>query len=125
MSDIRAVVFDIGNVLVGWRPEAYFDRQIGPERRKRLFAEVDLDGMNLRVDRGAPFAESVRTLARAHPDWATEIMRWHDDWSEMFAPVIARNVALLRALRAQGMPVFACRISGAKPSKSPVQPTRF
>ena len=63
--------------------------------------------MNLRVDRGAPFAESVRTLARAHPDWATEIMRWHDDWPEMFAPVIARNVALLRALRAQGMPVFA------------------
>ena len=24
MNDIHAVVFDIGNVLVGWQPEAFF-----------------------------------------------------------------------------------------------------
>lgn len=107
MSAIKAVVFDIGNVLVGWQPKAYFDSQIGAARRKRLFAEVDLDGMNLNVDRGAPFAGSVRALAAQHPDWAQEIMLWHDGWSQMFTPVIAQNVALMRALRKQGMPVFA------------------
>ena len=107
MSGIKAVVFDIGNVLVGWQPEVYFDSQIGEARRKRLFAEVDLDGMNLRVDRGAPFEGSVRALAAQHPDWADDIMHWHDRWSQMFTPVIAENVALLRGLRLQGMPVFA------------------
>lgn len=107
MSGIQAVVFDIGNVLVGWQPEAYFDSQIGAARRKRLFAEVDLEGMNLRVDRGAPFAQSVQELALMHPEWSTEIMLWQDGWSQMFAPVITENVALLRALRSQGMPVFA------------------
>lgn len=107
MSDIRAVVFDIGNVLVGWQPELFFDSQIGTERRKRLFDEVDLHGMNLAVDRGAPFADSVRTLAAQHPGWAQEIMLWHDGWSHMFAPVIDANVTLMRGLRAQGMPVFA------------------
>lgn len=107
MTAIEAVIFDIGNVLVAWQPERFFDSQIGADRRKRLFSEVDLHGMNLAVDRGAPFAESVRNLAAQHPDWAEEIMLWHSGWSQMFAPVIAENVALLHGLRAQGIPVFA------------------
>ena len=27
---VEAVVFDIGNVLLEWPPERYFDRTIGP-----------------------------------------------------------------------------------------------
>jgi 2-haloacid dehalogenase len=42
MARIEAVVFDIGNVLVHWDPDGFYDRVIGPERRARLFAEVDL-----------------------------------------------------------------------------------
>ncbi|MFT4621252.1 MAG: 2-haloacid dehalogenase, partial [Polaromonas sp.] len=42
---VQAVVFDIGNVLIEWVPERYFDRVYGEEMRKRLFEEVDLHGM--------------------------------------------------------------------------------
>jgi 2-haloacid dehalogenase len=107
MTDIGVVIFDIGNVLVAWQPEQFFDSQIGPERRQELFAEVDLHAMNLAVDRGAPFAGSVRALAGKHPAWADEIMLWQTGWPQMFGPVIARNVALLHDLRAQNIPVFA------------------
>lgn len=107
MSRTEAVVFDIGNVLVSWQPEVFYDGQIGVARRERLFSEVDLEGMNLAVDRGAAFAASVHALAAQHPAWAEEIMLWHEAWSQIFTPVIAENVALLRSLRAQGMPVFA------------------
>ncbi len=27
---IQAVIFDIGNVLIRWQPEAFYDRVIGP-----------------------------------------------------------------------------------------------
>jgi 2-haloacid dehalogenase len=30
---IEAVVFDIGNVLIEWHPERYFDRTIGEEKK--------------------------------------------------------------------------------------------
>lgn len=103
----EAVVFDIGNVLLGWQPEAFYDGLIGPERSRALFAEVDLEGMNARVDRGDPFGSSVLALRDAHPDWATEIQVWHDRWIEMLTPVIGENVALLRALKARGVPVSA------------------
>ena len=52
---IEAVVFDIGRVLIHWDPEGFYDRVIGQDRRRALFAEVDLERMNLRVDLGDPF----------------------------------------------------------------------
>ena len=65
---IDAVVFDIGNVLVEWRPEDAFDRLIGEEKRRALFAAVDLDTMNARVDLGDEIADVVADCAAAHPE---------------------------------------------------------
>lgn len=107
MPDIGAVVFDIGNVLFHWDPEGFYDRAIGPERRARLFAEVDLGGMNARIDLGESFSGLVEATAEAHPSWAAEIRMWRDDWIGMAQPAIPLSVALLRALRGKGVPVFA------------------
>lgn len=107
MSRIEAVIFDIGNVLVEWQPERFYDRTIGEDRRRRLFAEVDLAGMNERVDMGEDFAATIYAMAEAHPEWRDEIRMWHDNWIEFFAPVIPHSLELLRALRAKGVPVFA------------------
>ena len=104
---VKAVVFDIGNVLVGWQPEAFYDRVIGQERRQRLFAEVDLHTMNQAVDAGAPLQATVHACADRHPEWAAEIRLWHDRWAEMLTPRIEGSIALLRALRRAGVPVFA------------------
>ena len=104
---IEAVVFDIGNVLIEWQPERYYDRRIGEDRRRKLFAEIDLHDMNEQVDRGEDFRSTVYDMAARHPDWHDEIRHWHDHWIELASPEIPRSVALLRALRARGVPVFA------------------
>ncbi|MEL6169553.1 MAG: HAD family phosphatase [Pseudomonadota bacterium] len=104
---VDAVVFDIGNVLIEWHPERFYDAEIGAERRKELFATVPLEKMNLEVDRGAPFRASVEALATAHPDWSVEIMLWHDRWIDMASPAIDESAVLLRALKKQGVSVFA------------------
>ena len=56
---IEAVIFDIGNVLIEWQPERFYDAEIGEERRRALFETVDLHGMNDRVDRGHDFKETI------------------------------------------------------------------
>ena len=67
----QAVIFDIGNVLVGWRPEQFYDSVIGPEARRRLFAAVDLHSMNDGIDRGA--REGERSQDREAPRAGAQI----------------------------------------------------
>ncbi len=103
----EAVIFDIGNVLTRWKPEAFYDRVIGEDRRRLLFAEVDLHGMNEIVDAGGLFRETIYGWADRHPGWAPEIRMWYDRWIELASPRIEGSIALLRALRRRGVPVFA------------------
>lgn len=104
---IQAVVFDIGNVLLEWHPERFFDSVIGPDRRLALFAAVDLSGMNERIDLGENFHEALAEMAASHPDWKTEIDIWHDRWIDMASPVIDHSVRLMAALQRRGIPVFS------------------
>ncbi len=104
---IKAVVFDIGNVLIEWQPERFYDSVIGEERRREMFGTVDLHGMNERVDLGHPFRETIYDTAEAYPDWGDEIRMWHDRWLELATPVIDRSVRLMRALQAKDIPVYS------------------
>lgn len=104
---IEAVIFDIGNVLIEWQPERYYDRVIGEDRRRAMFSEVDLHGMNDLVDQGHHFTYTIYSWAEKYPEWRDEIRMWHDDWIEMAAPAIPHSVRLLRALRSNRVPVFA------------------
>lgn len=103
----EAVIFDIGNVLTQWQPEAFYDRVIGEDRRRALFGAVDLHGMNALVDNGALFRETIYDWADRHPAWAPEIRMWYDRWIELASPRIEGSILLLRALRRRGVPVFA------------------
>ncbi|MEQ6249707.1 HAD family phosphatase [Sulfitobacter sp. HNIBRBA3233] len=103
----QAVIFDIGNVLIEWQPERFFDAQIGQERRRALFAAIDLHAMNDRVDRGENFTSVLEETAANHPDFHDAVMLWHDRWLDMASPAIDHSVRLMRALQGRGVPVFS------------------
>src|SRR5690606_22907604 len=80
---------------------------IGEAQRRAMFAQVDLHGMNDRVDRGEDFRGTIYTVAEQYPEWRTEIRDWHDNWLALAQPAIAHSVRLMRALQRRGVPVFA------------------
>lgn len=110
---IDAVVFDIGRVLLEWEPEAFYDRKIGPERRKALFAECNLYEMNTAIDLGEHSRDVAYDHAERFPAWADEIRLWHDNWIDMASPDIPGSAIILRALKAKGVPIFALTNFGA------------
>jgi len=111
---IDVVIFDIGNVLIEWNPERHYDATIGEARRKEMFAVVDLHGINLGIDTGAPFRQTIERAAKENPAFHDEIMMWYFDWDKMATPQIPHSVALLRALRAKGVRVIALTNFGAE-----------
>jgi len=102
-----AVIFDIGNVLIEWQPERFYDATIGETRRRAMFDAVDLHWMNERVDRGENFTDTIYATAEEYPEWRSEIRMWHDRWIELATPVIDHSVRLMKALQAQNIPVFS------------------
>ena len=61
---MKAVVFDIGNVLIHWDPVPAFLPELGSAARVRDFmVRVDFGARNLRADGGTPFADLAGELA--------------------------------------------------------------
>jgi 2-haloacid dehalogenase len=104
---VQAVIYDIGNVLIAWNPERYYDARMGVDARVRMFAEADPHAMNELIDAGGLFRETIYDWAARHPDWEVELRWWYDHWIDMAQPRIEGSITLLRRLRAKGVPVFA------------------
>lgn len=112
---IEAVVLDIGNVLLKWNPEPFYETLLGQARKEALFAQVDLYAMNLRVDRGEDLRDVVYTTADQHPEWRDEIRHWHDSWLNFVHGDIALSVQLMEQLQVRGVPVFSLTNFGLGP----------
>lgn len=103
----RAVVFDVGNVLIDWQPGRVYERLV-PDAAERaaLFARVDFAAFNLEGDRG-DLAEATEAAAARHPADAPLVRAWRERWEEMFGPEIPGSPELLQALKAAGIPLAA------------------
>ena len=106
---IDAVVFDVGNVLIEWQPERAYDLLIGEDKRREMFAELDLHDMNNDVDLGAPLKERAYAFADEHPKWGDAIRMWHDNWFDLAGPAVDHSWRLLRALRFWPFSTFGTR----------------
>lgn len=104
------IVFDLGNVLIGWEPRALYRKLFGGRTQdmERFLGEVCTSAWNLEQDRGRPFAQAVSELAAQHPEHLHEaIFAYHTRWQEMLTGELVDSVAILRSLHAQGVPVYA------------------
>lgn len=104
----KAIVFDIGNVLVRWDPDRVY-RDLIPEAAARaaFFESVPMEAMNLAGDRDGDLEAKVRALAKAHPDAAHLILPWWERWSDMCWADIPETADYLHRVKAGGWRVFA------------------
>lgn len=107
MSEIKAVIWDIGNVLVRWDPRNLYRSRFESEAEMEHFlATVTTADWNLAQDKGRSFAEAVETLSAKHPEHAEMIALYDTHWIETLGGEIEGSVRLLEQLAANGVPVF-------------------
>ena len=103
-----AVVFDVGNVLYGWDPESFLARQLPEDAaRLRFIEEVGLWEWHDTLDGGRDFAEAAAELSGTFPEYAHLISAWGERFGETITEPMPGVHALVEALDARGVPLFA------------------
>jgi 2-haloacid dehalogenase len=104
----RAVVFDLGGVLLDWNPRYLYRKLFDDEAEmERFLSEVCTLDWHRAHDLGVPPEETSPPLAAAHPEQAELIWAWTQRTEEMLAGPIDGTVAILRELTAAGVPCYA------------------
>ena len=107
-SQIKAIIFDFGNVLLEWNPRYVYQRYFpnDPEAMERFLQEVNFMEWNLHQDKGRPFTEGVAVLSRDFPQYAHLIQAYHDNWIDSLGESIAGTVEIMKELKQAGYPLY-------------------
>lgn len=105
---LRAVVFDVGNVIVDWNVRAFYARFIAdPARLDWFLANVVTPEWHFQHDMGRPFAETSAELIARFPAEAELIRLYGPRFNETVVGPIPGMVALVEQLAARRVPLFA------------------
>lgn len=108
MSGLKAVVFDVGNILIRWEPDQMLRPYFGSDADYAAFLDsTRLMWMNLEFDAGRPFADGIGELVRRFPHYEAPLRAFDTRWSDCVLHAIDDNVATLLALKKAGHTVHA------------------
>lgn len=108
MSELKAVVFDVGNILIRWDPDHMLRTYFSNDKDYATFLDsTRLMWVNAELDAGRPFADGIGKLVAAFPHYEAPLRAFDTRWSECVLHAIEDNVATLTALKAAGHTVHA------------------
>ena len=104
MESIKAIIFDLGGVLVDWNPRYVFDDKYfeSDEKRKYFFDVICTSDWNEEQDAGRSIVEATQTLVSQHPEWESAIRDYYGRWTDMLRAPIPGTVEIFRQLKQNG-----------------------
>ena len=104
---VEAMIFDFGNVLIGWDPENLYRKLIkDAAERKHFLAEICHGQWNAQQDAGRSWEEAIAERIALHPDRAEHIRAYRNRFAEMLTGPVAEGNAILDQLHAAGVPCY-------------------
>jgi 2-haloacid dehalogenase len=105
---VDTVVFDVGNVLIQWDPRHLYRKLLPDEAAvQRFLDEVCTGAWNVEQDRGRSWHEAIAERVALFPQHEALIRAFSDRWHEMVPGEVPGSAAIVDALRARGVPLYA------------------
>jgi len=101
------IVFDIGNVLLAWDMRHLFAKLAPADELDHIIANVCPVSWHATLDGGATYADAIAQRVALYPQYAALIEAYDPRWQETIIGLIHGSVALLKELRAAGLPTYA------------------
>ena len=107
-SQIKAIIFDFGNVLLEWDPRYVYQRFFpnDPEGLERFLHEVNFMEWNSLQDKGRPFTEGVAALSQEFPHYSDLIQAYHDHWTDSVRDPILGTIEIMKQVKQAGFPIY-------------------
>lgn len=103
----KDVVFDLGNVLLRWDPRHLYRKVFSNAARMEEFLSGACSLAWIQsIDGHEDFAAPIAARAKEFPEFAAELALFDTRWLETLDGAIEENLAIMRALKAQGRPVY-------------------
>jgi 2-haloacid dehalogenase len=115
MSGIRAVVFDVGRVLVQWDLRHLFAKLIADREELDWFlTNVITPEWHFQHDAGRPLAEMLPELKAAFPAYVEHIDAYATRFNESIPGPVPGSFEIVEELARRGVPLFAITNFGAE-----------
>jgi 2-haloacid dehalogenase len=115
MSELRAVVFDVGRVLVQWDLRHLFAKLIDdPGELDWFLANVVTPEWHYQHDAGRPLAEMVPELQAQFPAYAAHIGAYAKRFTETIPGPVPGSFEIVEELAARAVPLYAITNFGSE-----------
>jgi len=100
--EIATIIFDLGGVLVDWKPEYVYRKVFNNDEEKVqwFLNTICTSDWNNEQDSGRTINEAVNSKFEEFPQYENWIRLFYTEWHHMFSGPIKENVALFQQLKA-------------------------
>jgi len=105
--NITTIIFDLGNVLIGWDARRLYNRLLpDPQAVDSFLEQIRFSEWNAKQDAGRPFREGVSELTEEFPHYANLIHAYDIHWEESLTGTHDETIEIVRKLKHAGWHLY-------------------